>query len=595
MGRRLPGRSCSGQGNLRRDGGSVSCPDRPIAAHDNDRRYASKGAAGGYCKPLRLDAYGRLSTRGLLVLRAVTRGERMRSRFEAILWASGVAGFGYSLYDRQWPLLVLTAVVMTLLAVSSVLRRRILASPTLWDWSLRVRHANEGRGALARAAQRLWGADQGTKLGYDSIFYSKIHGGARQNYALVAPLKTLTRRRKWPGWAFAVGLTNEGLRVKRAATPDAAGTIHVSLGENPTGIYNNAGKRFLDTVYPLNEDTHPTAYSRAMDLSGRAQRVFLDPDVQAPEEPLAKDFPLRWASAGVLPLAKWRGREWAVLFFRDIRPKGWNLANGASENEVEQYDLARLAHREFCEEVLVVDRAPSAGVVAQVRPFAFDGAFGSRSVLGSQEFAEEHARLRFSEDNLRLEWPDDATDSIAVSAVKTRWQVRVTGAGESDRLTHNVIPSLNPLERGVEMTQIIRFDLRDSDQVLDGEILEDVGGRRILARRPVALISLDFLKEVIAQSSWEEASRDRRLLPPIPAHDIHVFPSEGDLREDRVAALVKVRDSGGGSAEEERHHKAWYDEFARLYDSKVGEIEQARLLCPVVWKTLQVAVRTADV
>lgn len=519
----------------------------------------------------------------------------MRSRFEAVLWASGVAGFAYSIYDQQWPLLVLTALVLTLLAASSLLRQRILASPTLWDWSLRVRHANDGRGPLARAARKLWGADKGTELGYNSIYYGTVQGGARQNHALLAPLNTLTRRRRWPGWAFAVGLTSEGLEIERAATPDAAGTVRVSLGENPTGIYNNAGKRFLDTAYPLDEKDSPTAYSAAMELSEIAQGVFLNPDGREPEGPLAEDFPLRWASAGVLPLATWRGREWAVLFFRDIRPKGWNLANGASETEEERYDLARLAHREFCEEVLVVDRAPSAGVVAQVRPFAFDGAFGLRSVLGSRDFAAEHARLRSSEDHLRLKWPEDPSDSIAVSAVKTRWQVLVTGAGESSRVTRNVIPSLNPLERGVEMTQLIRFDLRDSDQILDGEILENVGGQRILARRPVGLIAMDFLRDVIVKSSWDGASRDRRLLPPIPAPDIHIFSSEGSLRRARLSALEHGSAPGGALPDEVQHHQNWYAEFGGLYDPNVGEAEQSRLLCPVVWKTLQVAVKTGAI
>ncbi len=70
--------------------------------------------------------------------------------------------------------------------------------------------------------------------------------------------------------------------------------------------------------------------------------------------------PLRYGNGGVLPVIRWRrerGRvdEYFCLFYRDIFPIGWNIANGASDNVQEMLDPERILLREFGEELLIRD------------------------------------------------------------------------------------------------------------------------------------------------------------------------------------------------------------------------------------------------
>jgi hypothetical protein len=67
--------------------------------------------------------------------------------------------------------------------------------------------------------------------------------------------------------------------------------------------------------------------------------------------------PLRFANGGVLPVVRLDGRDYFWLFYRDIFPIGWNIANGASDNVAEMLDPNRIVLREFGEEVIVVDFA----------------------------------------------------------------------------------------------------------------------------------------------------------------------------------------------------------------------------------------------
>ena len=64
--------------------------------------------------------------------------------------------------------------------------------------------------------------------------------------------------------------------------------------------------------------------------------------------------PLRWASAGALGVVTFMGRKWVILFYRDIHPKGWNIANGGSQDANEWHNIDWLANREFTEEIILI-------------------------------------------------------------------------------------------------------------------------------------------------------------------------------------------------------------------------------------------------
>jgi hypothetical protein len=68
-----------------------------------------------------------------------------------------------------------------------------------------------------------------------------------------------------------------------------------------------------------------------------------------------KEFPFRHSNGGVLPIIKLGVKEYFCLFYRDIAPVGWNIANGGSGNIDELLHPQKVLFREFSEELIVVD------------------------------------------------------------------------------------------------------------------------------------------------------------------------------------------------------------------------------------------------
>ena len=67
-------------------------------------------------------------------------------------------------------------------------------------------------------------------------------------------------------------------------------------------------------------------------------------------------WPFRYANGGALPVVRLNGIQYVCLFYRDIFPVGWNIANGASDSYAELYFPDRIIKREFGEEFVVVDQ-----------------------------------------------------------------------------------------------------------------------------------------------------------------------------------------------------------------------------------------------
>jgi hypothetical protein len=68
------------------------------------------------------------------------------------------------------------------------------------------------------------------------------------------------------------------------------------------------------------------------------------------------DFPFRFASGGTLPIIRSENRDYYCLFYRDIRPVGWNIANGGCATRAELLDPLQTVYRELCEELIIVNR-----------------------------------------------------------------------------------------------------------------------------------------------------------------------------------------------------------------------------------------------
>ncbi len=164
--------------------------------------------------------------------------------------------------------------------------------------------------------------------------------------------------------AFSILVLFGDKDVTIAKNTDGSRALSISAPRTGGGIYHNWGKKFLEQQY-------------LQDTEVKAKLTFASTDLHKnllgcgrKDQPNGEIFslgslhtqtgipvPLRWASGGVLPVATFKNKEWFLLFFRDIKPRGWNVANGASENMAEFHDLSRLIEREATEEVVVLDGA----------------------------------------------------------------------------------------------------------------------------------------------------------------------------------------------------------------------------------------------
>lgn len=440
---------------------------------------------------------------------------------------------------------------------------------------------------------------------------------------------------RWPGQSFAATILFKPLRITRSS--DTYYQLSVDLTDEAYGIYKNRGKQFLS--YLLRQLQQEVPRAEVLDRSARLHRFLMETTKEPGEITAGGTYqPLRWSSAGALPLVHWRkpgqasADDWFVLFFRGINPVGWNLANGSSESVREWRNLFEVGVRELCEELVVLEGPPlrQGKPVSEVyrrrfRPGQAANAYPDlvRRLTG-HDFVREHDRLRAVQDQITIS-DDSSRRSLRLDEIETNSTVKFTDGGQS-YTTENVIFTVNPLEAGVESIFLFRFDLADNDYLLFGEVLEDLGA---LAREPVMLLRRSFVESEIAQhGSLGQLlpDQERKQLRGVPPDDYHIFDADIILRERRLRALLddldipagKIRSAGHAASlrdeviarrlaneknpgrermlREARFHANWFAEYGTQFSSidpdgpLAADTSEGRALlelCAVTWKTLE--------
>lgn len=431
---------------------------------------------------------------------------------------------------------------------------------------------------------------------YDPSFWSRIQAG-EQKKPTVVERRHLDARSYWPDWAFSELLLFADPEIRCGEGEHGRHfDLRVDLEDQRLGVYNNAGKQFLADRF-----LGGTRGERLRRQSRRVEDFLQTADVGDELTVDSADAPFRWASAGVLPLARYRDRWWYVLHFRSVPPVGWNLTVGGSENEAEYRKLRTLTLREFCEETVLLDRPPEVESTHRLRQKRFrpsDRLFSEvpesyRRKLVGHEFSGRHRRLRADQDDLHIE----PVDGPRLTGVPTPCSVTVeTGDGKPARIS-DVIFSVNPEEFGIEVIAPYAFSMDDDDHLMFGELWEK-GGCPL--REPMMLLARDFVAEQFrAEGSigeWvsEYPYLDCRRLPSVPSGAYRFFGHDLLLRRRRTERL---REAGSRSRTEEEElslHTGWFDSFGRMFQEIADERprlsadrhEAATTLCPVVWKSL---------
>ena len=264
----------------------------------------------------------------------------------------------------------------------------------------------------------------------------------------------LARTSFWHGWVFSIVTLfgDQAVRqdVGEDITQQKLWTLQVSLMDEGYGIYSNQGKKFLhDRFLTRNREAGEEVIKRSI-----AFYELMKPAQRLGATWLWNEFgtllPMRWASGGILPLVRYQGDYWVLLFFRDRPPVGLNVPNGASECKDEYKDPWRLIDREFNEEVVVLSGRPLRGSALLQRDFL--GQFQIGQFLTS-EFAAEHAQLRETTDDIKI---DRGGAPRPVDFLKTPFRVKVQfHASNLEGMirtaeTRNVVYSMDPAESALK-------------------------------------------------------------------------------------------------------------------------------------------------
>lgn len=408
----------------------------------------------------------------------------------------------------------------------------------------------------------------------------------------------LLKRRFWPGWTFASVVIFEN--APRICRKNGKITLSVDLCNEHFGIYNNTGKVFLKHQYWDNDSQlQKHCWDTSEEVHNKLLSARQDQDIFTSSPYDIRGIPLRWASGGFLPIVSMSNKTWCLVYFRDIPPIGWNVANGASEKKDEYKDLYKLIAREFSEECIVLANSPTATMPVTLYTFSYVGPYVGRRPLLSEDFAQKHWQLRFEHDGISLN-PNQLLKNI--NWRHTPFQVEVTYHRPDLRTTQtelveNVIFTINPLEFGIEVIWICEFNLEEQDYCLDGEYHLY---HEFLIRRPVAMFDLSWLKDIFRseQSLGERLYNDAnyldcKQLPFIPSDKIRIFDKDIELRRCRLKSLQK-RSSHLTENEriEERRISQWLQRYEKAFEQikkdKVIQDPDLRTLCPVTWKSLEI-------
>ncbi len=366
--------------------------------------------------------------------------------------------------------------------------------------------------------------------------------------------------------------------------------LEVDLRGQSCAIYSNRGKEFIREKFLAD------CVDEYRDVSQKSH-TFLMGASGPTEYPMSVNA-LRWTSGGFLPVANWRGRKWVCLFFRDIDPIGWNIANGASESKEEYKKINRLIYREMLEELVICSDLPKKHRHVQHRILSIPGLSLADPESPVLHLLREHVELRQEHDGIILALHFNGP---SLREKQTKHEVRVLfhddWADASPGIIQNVLLSVNPLELGIEVIRVGEFDLGDHEFLLDGEVFS-TSETQYLVRRPVAMISTDFLKarfsrcgDSLSSTQFVDSQYDRKTLEDVPVGEFHVFME--DIRLG-LARLEYLRQEGDGKSKEAIRLARWHDKAGLWFDKIVqgGSFQgELALLLPGTWKTIELAIR----
>ncbi len=198
-------------------------------------------------------------------------------------------------------------------------------------------------------------------------------------------------------------------------------------------------------------------------------------------------FPFRYGSGGTLPIIRMGRREYYCLFFREIWPIGWNIANGGCESRAELLRPTATIERELREELVIIDPEQERWflfVEESGRPLNHPSFAAIRDYW--RRAAPDRDFTKFEETEIPIKWYR-GPDNISIKC------------GDAPPVEdEGYFLNINAHDYGIEVDRIAKIHIPETAIICDGEVL---AGH--LVNAPVGLFEVRRFEGDLARGAKE--------------------------------------------------------------------------------------------
>ena len=264
------------------------------------------------------------------------------------------------------------------------------------------------------------------------------------------------------------------------AKQDAGLRLEVHVDEDSLSLVDAAGKA---DFFQVIREQRAGGFDPKADLEKRLASFYAG-EHQAICRLDCPRFPFRWANGGALPILRYRYKDYFCLFYRDIFPIGWNIANGSSDNLEEMLDPSKVVRREFGEELFICDT--EARIIYDFDPGDQPADLQKKPFEQWEQVLGVRGLEDFDRRPLPILWVDGPD--------RVRAMVR-----DSCLETEGYFLSVTPEDNGIEVDRVVRVDLDVGGTVrlLDGELRAGE-----LLNRLVGLFEVEGFEERLGENDF---------------------------------------------------------------------------------------------
>jgi len=253
-------------------------------------------------------------------------------------------------------------------------------------------------------------------------------------------------------------------------------TLKVSFTKHDSALRRREAKSHVKALMP---GFRP---ERIVELQQRIEGVFFHGEDRYSHTDAG--FAFRYASGGTLPILEIGSREYYCLFYRDVFPVGWNIANGSCDSLAELLNPKLAIERELREELIILALHPDPPLdfvftwpgEAPVMPAEYDDSrrLANSFLVGGLDICH------FKRTPLEVVWEPPGPDTLLLEY------------NAKPKVQKGFYLNINATDFGIEVDRIAKIRLPPGFTLLDGEINEN----RLL-NRPIGLFEVGKTKQMV--------------------------------------------------------------------------------------------------